>query len=73
MNAIVWVIAYSEKSKTNGVLSGFLKDPDYFFGTQEEAHAKKHDAFKILYTRGAVKDMEQLTVVPLNELGVKIQ
>mgnify|MGYP003143586073 FL=1 len=70
MDAIIWVIAYS--SKKDGVLTGFLKDPDFFFATQEEAHEKKQEAFKILEAKGAAKAVEQLTVVPINELGVEI-
>ena len=71
MDAIIWVIAYS--SKNDSVLTGFLKDPDFFFAKQEDAHEKKKEAFLVLQSKGAVKSVEQLTVVPINELGVEIK
>jgi hypothetical protein len=71
MDTLIWVIAYS--SKNDETLSGFLKDPEYFFASQEEAHSQKQEAFKILYMKGAVTTVDQLTVVPINELGVKIE
>ena len=71
MDVIIWVLAYT--TKDDRALTGFLKDPDFLFTSQEAAHQKKHEAFELLYIKGLVKEIEQLMVVPLNELDVEIE
>ena len=69
MNAIIWVLAYTTTSEDS--LTGYLKDPEFLFGSQAEAHLKKEEAFNILYQKGLIFKLQQIRAVPLNELDVK--
>ena len=71
MNGIVWVLAYTSQDKDT--LKGFLKDPEFLFTSQEDAHQKKQEAFEILYQRKLVSAIDQVMVVPWNELDTKSQ
>jgi len=70
MNTIIWVLAYTAKDENT--LEGFLKDPEFLFNTQEMAHLKKQEAFDILHARNMVSNINQIMVVPLNELDIEI-
>jgi len=69
VNAIIWVLAYTTTSEDS--LTGYLKDPEFLFENQAEAHLKKQEAFNILYHKGLISKLEQVRAVPLNELDIK--
>lgn len=69
MNSIIWVLAYTTTSEDS--LTGYLRDPEFLFEAQEMARLKKQEAFDILYQKGLISKLEQIRVVPLNELDIK--
>ena len=69
MNTIIWVLAYTTTSEDS--LTGYLKDPEFFFETQDMAQLKKQEAFTILHGKGLVSKLTQIKVVPINELDVQ--
>lgn len=69
MNTIIWVLAYTTTSEDS--LTGYLKDPEFFFETQDMAQLKKQEAFAILHGKGLVSKSTQIKVVPINELDVQ--
>ena len=71
MKEIIWVLAYATENRDT--LKGFLKDPEFLFSNQEAAHQKKQEAFDTLYQRKLVSTVDQVMVVPWNELDAEIQ
>ena len=69
MNTIIWVLAYTTTSEDS--LTGYLKDPEFYFETQAMAQLKKQEAFTLLHSKGLISKLEQIRAVPLNELDVK--
>ena len=69
MNGIIWVLAYTTTSENS--LTGFLNNPEFLFESQESARLKKQEAFDILYQKGLISNLEQVRIVPLNELDIK--
>ena len=69
MNGIIWVLAYTTTSENS--LTGFLNNPEFLFESQESACLKKQEAFDILYQKGLISNLEQVRIVPLNELDIK--
>ncbi len=67
-NEIIWTLAYTNESMT--ALMGYIKSPDFYFSTQEDADAKKSEAFEYLSKQGLIKDENQIRAVPMSELDV---